>query len=226
MMGGQACVLYGAAEFSRDLDLALLIEPENLRRLNELLDELDAPSVAVPSFEIQYLERGHAIHFRCRHPDVRGLRIDIMSKLRGVDDFPALWRRRTVLQTEDGVELNVLSLADLVRAKKTQRDKDWPMIRRLVEAHYFQNRLLPGEGHVQFWLLELRTPELLMELAERNPALTKDLAVTRPLLRFGLSGDLAGLMAAVDEEERLEREQDRSYWEPLKLELAELRRRR
>jgi hypothetical protein len=24
LMGGQACVLYGAAEFSRDLDLALL----------------------------------------------------------------------------------------------------------------------------------------------------------------------------------------------------------
>jgi hypothetical protein len=26
-MGGQACVLYGAAEFSRDLDLALLPDP-------------------------------------------------------------------------------------------------------------------------------------------------------------------------------------------------------
>jgi hypothetical protein len=29
-MGGQACVLYGAAEFSRDLDLALLPDPANL----------------------------------------------------------------------------------------------------------------------------------------------------------------------------------------------------
>lgn len=33
-MGGQACVLYGAAEFSRDLDLALLAEPRNLERLD------------------------------------------------------------------------------------------------------------------------------------------------------------------------------------------------
>ena len=32
-MGGQACVLYGAAEFSRDLDLALLPDPDNLDRL-------------------------------------------------------------------------------------------------------------------------------------------------------------------------------------------------
>jgi len=30
LMGGQACVLYGAAEFSRDLDLALLPDPTNL----------------------------------------------------------------------------------------------------------------------------------------------------------------------------------------------------
>ena len=33
LMGGQACVFYGAAEFSRDTDLAVLAEPENLERL-------------------------------------------------------------------------------------------------------------------------------------------------------------------------------------------------
>jgi hypothetical protein len=33
LMGGQACVLYDAAEFSRDLDLALLPDPANLDRL-------------------------------------------------------------------------------------------------------------------------------------------------------------------------------------------------
>jgi PHD/YefM family antitoxin component YafN of YafNO toxin-antitoxin module len=41
-MGGQACVLYGAAEFSRDLNLALLIEAGNLERFRELLAELQA----------------------------------------------------------------------------------------------------------------------------------------------------------------------------------------
>ncbi len=225
-MGGQACVLYGAAEFSRDLDLALLIEPENLRRLDAVLDELDAHSIAVPPFDTQYLARGHAVHFRCQHSDVRGLRIDVMSKLRGVDDFPSLWSRRTVLQTEDGVEFNLLSLADLVKAKKTQRDKDWPMIRRLMEAHYFQSRLSPREGHLQFWLLELRTPELLIEIANDHKALAKDVANARPLLRFASAGDLPSLTAAVEDEERLERERDRLYWEPLKRELAQLRRRR
>jgi len=48
-MGGQACVLYGAAEFSRDLDLALLPNPANLDRLEAALAELDAEIIAVPS---------------------------------------------------------------------------------------------------------------------------------------------------------------------------------
>ena len=32
-MGGQACILYGAAEFSRNVDVAVLAEPDNLSRL-------------------------------------------------------------------------------------------------------------------------------------------------------------------------------------------------
>jgi hypothetical protein len=31
-MGGQAGILYGAAEFSRDIDVAVLAEPENFSR--------------------------------------------------------------------------------------------------------------------------------------------------------------------------------------------------
>jgi hypothetical protein len=61
-MGGQACILYGAAEFSRDTDFAVLASPANLARLRRALDDL--------------------------------------------------------------------------QAKKTQRDKDWPMVRRLIEADF------------------------------------------------------------------------------------------
>jgi hypothetical protein len=38
-MGGQACVLYGAAEFSRDLDLVLLVDDGNLRHLDDHVRE-------------------------------------------------------------------------------------------------------------------------------------------------------------------------------------------
>jgi hypothetical protein len=37
LMGGQACVFYGAAEFSHNVDFAILAEPENLRRLQAAL---------------------------------------------------------------------------------------------------------------------------------------------------------------------------------------------
>ena len=63
-----------------------------------------------------------------------------------------------------------MALPDLVQAKKTQRDKDWPMLRRLVEAHYFEHRSRATPAQVNFWLGELRTPELLIEAAGRWPA--------------------------------------------------------
>jgi len=65
-MGGQACVFYGAAEFSKDVDLAILAEPENFRRLQAALTELEARRIAVPRFEAAALARGHAVHFRCQ----------------------------------------------------------------------------------------------------------------------------------------------------------------
>ena len=48
LMGGQACVLYGAAEFSRDTDLVILADADNLTRLRRALAELQAEVIAVP----------------------------------------------------------------------------------------------------------------------------------------------------------------------------------
>jgi hypothetical protein len=60
-MGGQACVFYGAAEFSRDTDLAILASSENLVRLQKALKHLKAEVIAVPPFELKYLRKGHAL---------------------------------------------------------------------------------------------------------------------------------------------------------------------
>jgi len=70
LMGGQACVFYGAAEFSRDTDLAIVADAANVARLRRALEDLQAEVIAVPPFELRYLRRGHAIHFRCRHRGV------------------------------------------------------------------------------------------------------------------------------------------------------------
>jgi hypothetical protein len=223
-MGGQACVLYGAAEFSRDTDLAILAEAGNLARLRSALADLQAEVIAVPPLRLSYLRRGHAVHFRCQHPEAFRMRIDVMSHLRGVDPFPTLWTRRTTLTLPDGLACHFLSLPDLVQAKKTQRDKDWPMLRRLLEAHYFQNRENPTSAQVKFWLLELRTPELLIEVARSHGRVCRRLVSTRPLLTHALSGNLDDLGRGLRFEQQAEQTTDRLYWQPLREELERLRR--
>ena len=39
-MGGQACVFYGAAQFSKDIDFLILAEEENFEGLHAALGEL------------------------------------------------------------------------------------------------------------------------------------------------------------------------------------------
>jgi hypothetical protein len=225
LMGGQACVLYGAAEFSRDLDLALLPDPTNLDRLEAALAELDAEVIAIPPFSLKLLAEGLAVHFRCRQPEVAGLRIDLMSHMRGVAPFPELWERRTTFAFEDET-LEVLSLPDLVAAKKTQRDKDWPMIRRLVDVNYLNHRDEPTPERVLFWLRELRSPELLMEAARSHADVVKELGGERPLLKLVTSENLASgvLERALRDEEDTERRRDAAYWKPLREQLERLRR--
>ncbi len=224
LIGGQACVLYGAAEFSRDCDIVILAEEANFENLNAALAELQAECIAIPEFKAEYLQRGHAVHFRCRNPDVDGLRIDVMSKLRGCDPFEKLWERRTTIQDENANAVyEVLAIEDLVRAKKTQRDKDWPMIRRLVEAHYDENQDDSNEAMVQFWIRESRTPSMLSELIDRFPDKLTSFAATRPWLVSIDANDVKQIEAFLRLEEDAERQADEEYWRPLKEELVQLR---
>lgn len=223
LMGGQACVFYGAAEFSRDTDLLILADSANLARLEGALRELQADCIAVPPLNLDYLQRGHAVHFRCHHPEADGIRVDIMARLRGVEEFDALWARRTTLTDADGTIYELLALPDLVRAKKTQRSKDWPMLQRLLEAHYLRHRRHATLERQRFWLRELRTAELLREAAQRWPGLTEQIAEQRPLLLLAQSGQADALRQALAAEEQAERERDRAYWQPLRAELEQLR---
>ena len=151
------------------------------------------------------------------------MRIDIMSVMRGVDSFELLWDRRTQLVDDDGQHYDVISLPDLIRSKKTQRDKDWPMIRRLVEADYVA-RENPSDTDVEFWLRESRTPAMLTSLAQSFQPLTEALTPVRPLLSAARDGDERRVEEELEREEHLEREADRAHWEPLRRELEELRR--
>jgi hypothetical protein len=226
LMGGQACVFYGAAEFSRDCDIAILCEPENLNRLRSALAELDAATIAVPPFEADYLLRGHAVHFRCRAPGAENIRLDVMSTMRGVDAFEQLWSRRTTIASDESqYTIELMSLPDLIAAKRTQRDKDWPIIRGIVEAHWAQHQLEATPEQLHFWFTASRTPEMLIGLAAKYPANAAELTNFRPLLAAARQGDVPALRRALADEQEAERVADELYWQPLKRELEELRHR-
>jgi hypothetical protein len=223
LMGGQACILYGAAEFSRDIDLAILADEKNLAKLERALRDLRAEPVYVPPLTAAYLRRGHACHFRAQAPGLEDLRIDVMAALHGCDPFPKLWCRRRRLKLPGAGILNVLSLPDLVRSKKTQRDKDWPMVRRLVEADYHTWPARPSPRQIDFWFREARTADMLIELCAKYPRRARDTAGNRPLLNHALAKDSAVLEAALRTEEDAYRAADRVYWKPLREELFALR---
>jgi hypothetical protein len=170
----------------------------------------------------EFLNRGHAVHFRCAHPEAQGIRVDLISKMRGVAPFEELWSRRTTVEVSPGESYEIVSLPDLVRSKKTQRDKDWPMIRRLVEANRYANSENPTPEQVEFWLGEGRTASHLREVARDHPDAARRVVRARPLLLHAITGDDDALESALEAEERLERENDRAYWKPLREELEQL----
>jgi hypothetical protein len=219
-------VFYGAAEFSRDCDIVIVADDENLTRLNAAIKELDAECIALPPLESQYLQRGHAVHFRCKHPDALNIRLDVMTTMRGCDHFDSLWQRRTTLEDAGGFIYEILGIEDLVKAKKTQRDKDWPMIRRLVDAHYDEFAQQANEDRVRFWLRESRTPEVLIAVAARHPETLRALLPQRLLLGEALGASRTALQQELEKEQVAEQEADRVYWEPLKRELESLRLKR
>ncbi len=221
LIGGQACILYGAAEFSRDIDLAVMVSLKNLKDLKKALEELDAERVFYPALSKEVLLRGHACHFRCQREDVKGLRIDVIGVMRGVDSFPELWTRRREIELPAIGKVPVINLADLVKTKKTQRDKDWPMIRRLIEADIYNAPDNPPHDDVHFWFAECRTPELLVLLSERYPNIASLSAKKRPLLSLAIDGNQEEMRKLLRDEEDREREADRRYWAPLRKELEE-----
>ena len=225
LMGDQACVFYGAAQFSKDINFLILAEDENFEGFHAALGELKATRIAVPGFDPRVLDRGHAVHYRCKATGVEGLRVDIMTKLRDLPDFSILWDRRTTITESDGQNIDLLSVPDLVNAKKTQRMKDWPMISALVEGHYDQYTSEPNPSRIDFWLRESRVEDRLIDLVVRFPAEAAAMAAsTRPLLTLAITPDLPRLREALDAEVRAEQEKDRIYWEPLKREMEEFRR--
>ena len=155
---------------------------------------------------------------------MENLRIDVISKLRGCEPFEKLWQRRNkVILKKDGIVIDVIGLRDLVQSKKTQRDKDWLMLKRLVENDIVLNKAHPSDDQVRWWLLESRNPDSLIMLAGKYLKIAKECLGNRPLLSSAINSNTQKLNLKLHEEEIRERQKDIEYWAPLRKELEALR---
>lgn len=98
------------------------------------------------------------------------------------------------------------------------------MITLLVEAHYARHLDVTDERVIRFWLRELRSPAILIDVARSATTVCESLLHARPLLQHAVAGSEELLKAALHVEEDAEREADRHYWAPLKSEHEQLRR--
>ena len=153
----------------------------------------------------------------------QGLRIDVMSTMRGCDTFDKLWRRRKTIRIKDYGVIDVIGLTDLVQSKKTQRDKDWLMLKQLVENDIILNKNNPSKERVKWWLIESRNTGSLINLSGQYPVLAKKCVKERPLLKYADTKNSEKLNLRLHKEELEERKKDVEYWKPLRKELETLR---
>lgn len=223
LIGGQACILYGAAEFSRDTDFVILCNLENIKNIKKALKKLKAIRIYVPSLNIKYLLKGHACHFKCQDGYIKGLRVDILAKLRGCSDFNQMWKRRTTVEINKSDKIEIIGLKDLVASKKTQRDKDWMMLTKLVDNDIFITEK-PDKEKIKWWFKECRSIENLEKLCITYKSVAEECTIQRPLLKYVLN-DKQKSADLLKQEELEDREKDKKYWLPLRKELEILRHR-
>jgi hypothetical protein len=222
LLGGQASILYGGAEFSRDLDLMVAAAPATLPRLEHALHDLEATLIAVPPLRADLLEQGHAVHFRCGRPDVAGLRLDLMTRPPRLPDIEAVWDRRVEIELDIG-PVTVVALEDLIQTKKTQRDKDWAIIGALVQADMIRHHQRPDPARIGFWLREGREAAELISLAATFPDLATPLAAERPVVASAQRGDRREVEFELAREQIEGKQADRDYWRPLQRQLEQMR---
>jgi len=130
IVGGLAVIRHGAVRATKDVDVVVAMDRENLSRLDALLQRWEATNPDGSPLRRHVLSPGGALALRTRH-----CLVDILSEQLLPGPFDDVLGRSDVKRI-DGVEAPICSLADLVAMKRaTGRGSDVLDLERLVEAH-------------------------------------------------------------------------------------------
>jgi predicted nucleotidyltransferase len=136
VVGGLAVIRHGAVRATKDVDVAVAMDPENLLRLAGLIERWQATNPDGTPLWRRDLPPGGVLPLRTRY-----CLVDVLSEQLLPGPFDEVVDRAEVKKI-DGVDVPICSLADLVAMKRASgRGADELDLARLREAH----GELPGE---------------------------------------------------------------------------------
>jgi hypothetical protein len=120
---GQACVYYGIQQTTKDSDW--IIEPDDLSRMRTMLVEADSAGKMRVSYRAicgaplnrAFLGKGWTSHLLITDADSEGHRLDLFGKAPRVTELD-----------RDAIEPDFASRQVVAEMKKTDREKDWPIV--------------------------------------------------------------------------------------------------
>jgi predicted nucleotidyltransferase len=123
VVGSAAAILHGAGYTTEDLDVVVNYSEENLARLLDLLDDLDAVYLDLAQRTIrpdaERLRTNRLNLLRTRHG-----RLDVLRAIEPERTYPELLSRSTILEVE-GLPIRTVNLETLIESKEhADRDKD------------------------------------------------------------------------------------------------------
>jgi hypothetical protein len=123
LVGGYALACHGAPRFTEDIDLMVLVSPENADKLHAVLSDFGFGEAGITRDD--FLEPGQVIQLG-RAPN----RIDILTGISGIT-----WQEASASRIQvnlDGLEIQVIGKTELIRNKQaTGRPQDFADVARL-----------------------------------------------------------------------------------------------
>jgi hypothetical protein len=186
LSSGQAAVLHRLAVMSKDGDWILRETEAVLDHVLGVLERRAARYRFGAPLDVRWMRGGWSSHFEFREGPLR-VRTDFVTRPPRLppNDLAALWREQS------SCAIPVVDPRRLAELKKTNREKDYPIIGELA-------RML--EDPRQQILLSRSARDLAAQ-AQAHPELIRELIPERPLLA-AVRGSVEALEAALDAERR------------------------
>jgi hypothetical protein len=186
LSSGQAVVLHRLAIMSKDGDWILRESPAALDHVRSVLARRGARYRFGAPLDVRWMKGGWSSHLEF-HADGLRVRTDFVTRPPRLvaADLDALWRE------QEGRPLPFVDARRLAELKKTNREKDYPIIGELAR------RLESPRDR----LLLSRSARDLVRMAADHPSLIRELEAERPALATVASG-VEELEVALDAERR------------------------